>query len=329
MVRVVVAGGSGNVAREVIDALLTAGHQVTIFSRKDVSSLKEEGLDAVQVNYTNKPQLIELLEGINTVLSFVVVAQDPGNVAQKTLIDASIEAGVKRFAPNEWSTRSRSGVSWYEAKDEVHDYLKSVNKEKKILEYTLFQPGLFLNYLSYPHNSAKHFHNTELQYDFENRRAIVLGDGTDRITFTTIQDLGAVVAAAVGFDGNWPETGGIRGGQITVNELIRLGEKIRGASFDVVSVTKADLEAGNLTTSWIPTFTHPNVNADELQPTSPIPGQSPPDPQDAFSRLVVRGSLLAIHRGVWDVSDEWNRLLPDLKRTSIEDFLDSTWKGKP
>jgi len=38
------------------------------------------------------------------VLSFITAQTDPDNIAQKTLIDASIEAGVKRFAPNEWST---------------------------------------------------------------------------------------------------------------------------------------------------------------------------------------------------------------------------------
>ena len=101
-----------------------------------------------------------------------------------------------------------------------------------MLEYTLFQPGLFLNYLSYPHKSAEHFHNTEMPIDFQYCRAIVLDDGNDRFTLTTVQDLGAVVAAAIEFDGAWPEVGGIRGGQITMAELVELGEKIRGEWLD-------------------------------------------------------------------------------------------------
>jgi len=35
-------------------------------------------------------------------LSFVQLLADPENIAQKNLIDASIDAGVKRFAPSEW-----------------------------------------------------------------------------------------------------------------------------------------------------------------------------------------------------------------------------------
>jgi hypothetical protein len=43
-----------------------------------------------------------------------------------------------------------------------------------------------------------------------------------------VQDLGAVVAAAIDYEGEWPEVGGVRGGQITLSELIKLGEEIRG-----------------------------------------------------------------------------------------------------
>ena len=37
-------------------------------------------------------------------LSFIPPFFDPENTAHKNLIDASIEAGVKRFAPSEWAT---------------------------------------------------------------------------------------------------------------------------------------------------------------------------------------------------------------------------------
>lgn len=36
-------------------------------------------------------------------LSFVDAMSDPENISQRTLIDASIRAGVKRFAPSEWA----------------------------------------------------------------------------------------------------------------------------------------------------------------------------------------------------------------------------------
>jgi hypothetical protein len=38
------------------------------------------------------------------VLSFVTTQEDPASTVQKNLIDAAVQAGVKRFAPSEWST---------------------------------------------------------------------------------------------------------------------------------------------------------------------------------------------------------------------------------
>jgi hypothetical protein len=98
----------------------------------------------------------------------------------------------------------------------------------QVLEYTLFQPGLFLNYFTYPHKSSEHLHLIEVQIDFQNYRAIVLGDGEDQLSLTTVQDLSAIVAAAIDYEGEWPEVDGVRGGQITASDLIKLGEEIRG-----------------------------------------------------------------------------------------------------
>jgi hypothetical protein len=60
------------------------------------------GVSWVKVNYEDLDQLTEILRGVHTVLSFIMVHMDPGSIAQKTLIDAAIAAGVKRFAPSEW-----------------------------------------------------------------------------------------------------------------------------------------------------------------------------------------------------------------------------------
>jgi hypothetical protein len=54
------------------------------------------------VDYGNKNDIAEALKGIHTVLSFINQWVDHGNKAQKSLIDASITAGVKRFAPSEY-----------------------------------------------------------------------------------------------------------------------------------------------------------------------------------------------------------------------------------
>jgi hypothetical protein len=97
------------------------------------------------------------------------------------------------------------------------------------IEYTLFQPGLFLNYFTHPHKSAEHVHSFETQFDIENRRAIVPDRCDDTlITLTTVQDLANVVARAVEYEDTWPVVGGAKGCDVSITELIRLAEEIRG-----------------------------------------------------------------------------------------------------
>jgi hypothetical protein len=88
---------------------------------------------------------------------------------------------------------------------------------------------LFTNYLTYPYKSSKHFSPFETQIDFNNCRALTLeGGDNDRITLTTAQDLANVVARAVEYEGEWPVVGGIRGTELSIGQLLALGEKVRG-----------------------------------------------------------------------------------------------------
>jgi hypothetical protein len=64
--------------------------------------------------------------------------------------------------------------------------------------------------------------------DFYRRRILTLeGHEDDTITLTTTQDMAKVVARAVDYEGEWPVFGGIVGSNITISQLIALGEKIR------------------------------------------------------------------------------------------------------
>ncbi|RAK96088.1 NAD(P)-binding protein [Aspergillus ibericus CBS 121593] len=230
MVKIAIAGGSGNVAQEIIDVLVAAKkHEIVILFRKVCSPIPP------LADYNDPAQLTQVLQGVHTVLSFVTTQDDSTSKVQKNLIDAAVQAGVKRFAPSEWASwvssqhssvfanLSRSGLehlSWYTYKRET----------RRSFEYTLFQSGLFVNYLTHPHQLSRHVHSMETPFDFANRRASLLeGGDEDRLVLTAVQDVANVVARAIDFKGEWPVVGGIRGTSVTIAELIALGEKIRGA----------------------------------------------------------------------------------------------------
>ena len=99
----------------------------------------------------------------------------------------------------------------------------------QVLEYTLFCPGIFTNYYTYPYSSATHLNIFELDIDFHKRRALVLeGGDDDRVTLTTVKDVAQIVAKAVEYKGQWPVVGGINGCELAVGEILAIGEKIRG-----------------------------------------------------------------------------------------------------
>ena len=61
------------------------------------------GVQWAQKNYEDKSELAHLLSGVHTVLCFFLSHKDPKGVNQKRLIDAAVDAGVKRYAASEWS----------------------------------------------------------------------------------------------------------------------------------------------------------------------------------------------------------------------------------
>ncbi|KAH7142693.1 hypothetical protein B0J13DRAFT_636302 [Dactylonectria estremocensis] len=321
MVKIAIAGASGQLAREILDGLVETGkHQIIGLVRKDPKLLPNlPGVHWAQTNYEDKSQLVHLLRGVHSVLCFFISHKDPGGVSQKCLIDAAIEAGVKRYAASEWSIGGkledvRDAVPWYSSKLDVRVYLQELNQKEKVLEYTLFHPGLFMNYLGYPRQTTKHITLFPLLFDFDGMRAIVGEQSLDaKIAYTAVEDIVGVVARAVEYGGEWPRVGGITGSQITVAQLLELGQKIRGKPFDIEWV-KEDAQVGSVKLSWLPPLDS-QVLADVSK-----------EKQEAFQTAVVTGTLVAVTGGAWETTKEWNEALPDYKFTSLETFLKQVWE---
>ena len=54
-----------------------------------------------------------------------------------------------------------------------------------------------------------------------------------------------------------------------------------------------------------------------------------PEQARALAEKLLSGMVMGIHAGALNVSDEWNKLLPDLQFTQAEAFLKQGWEGKP
>ena len=84
--------------------------------------------------------------------------------------------------------------------------------------------------------------------------------------------------------------------------------------FHVERLKADDLKAGVAGPSWLPKADHPSFT---------------PEEGEALAASFTAGMLLGISAGGLNVSDEWNRLLPDYEFTTAEEFLAKAWRGKP
>lgn len=60
-------------------------------------------MEWIQATFKDKHELVRLFKGVEVVLNFILVNSDPENTVGKLVIDAAVEAGVKRFAPSEYT----------------------------------------------------------------------------------------------------------------------------------------------------------------------------------------------------------------------------------
>ncbi|KAL6236743.1 hypothetical protein BDW75DRAFT_205958 [Aspergillus navahoensis] len=316
MVKIAIAGGTSGVGQEVVDALVaTEKHEILVLSRKDVpSNPLPSSVTWIKTDYSDTEELAAILKGIHTVLSFVIEQETETSPVQRRLIDASVAAGVKRFAPSEWASSTFSHIPWYAYKASIRTYLSEINKENQVLEYALFQPGLFTNYLGAPHKTMRHIPLLQTPIDFSNRRAILV-DGAENapVTLTTLSDFTAVLVQAIEYEGSWPVISGIAGCTMTLGELIALGERVRGGKFSIEWVKREDFLAGTWETSWVPKNEHPSI---------------PQEMVEEFARPATSGICLGLAEGEYRVEGVWNGILAEFGFEGAEEFLRRVWGGK-
>lgn len=119
--------------------------------------------------------------------------------SQLALLRAAQEAGVKRFVPSDWPTDKYDAVSAYAAKATVWNAVAESG-----LEYTRFINGIWMNLwgLGTPHDEAKAlsgYSGPPFLIDLKKRTALIPGDGSQKLVFTNMRDLGKFVAARVSF----------------------------------------------------------------------------------------------------------------------------------
>ncbi|KAK2752332.1 hypothetical protein FQN55_007372 [Onygenales sp. PD_40] len=142
---VIVVAPSGTVGPVIIDALINSphGYSVSTLSRETSTYAPPAGVTGIKSDFTHD-SLVQALKGQDAVVSTFAAVAIPEQIK---VIDAAIEAGVRRFIPSEYGGDSRNKnaqrrLPLCALKTQVWEYL--IERQDKI-EWTAFNNGPFLD----------------------------------------------------------------------------------------------------------------------------------------------------------------------------------------
>ncbi|TFK33122.1 hypothetical protein BDQ12DRAFT_615860 [Crucibulum laeve] len=240
---VVLVGVTSGLGYSIAKALVANSKlSVTLFTRSsEVNPLLEPlikgGATIKQVDYTSIDTLTSALRGIHTVISTIFPAD---LTPTRNLLKAAIAAGVKRFVPSEfaWGEETNAEFDVYNNKKELWDEVRASG-----LEYTAFRNGLFLDYFAA--GAPVGYEEAPLRIapallDIGAEKNELPGTGEEKITFTSVRDIGEFVSAAILLE-KWPEELGMAGETTTLNQIVRDAEEIVGRKFEVTYVPAEEL----------------------------------------------------------------------------------------
>ncbi|KAM0519026.1 hypothetical protein ACHAPE_004018 [Trichoderma viride] len=209
--------GKGMLGSAVLPQLLEKGFEVTLFTRSK-SSVKDlpSGVHVAEVDYSSLSSLAEAMKGKDVVICTIT---STAISEQKVIIDAAVQAGVKRFIPADFGALSTDPS----AKDlpihipttQIRQYLAEKAEDGQI-EYTVFSNGLFLELIfSFP-----------FVFDYVNKKVELINNGENPFSVTTVASIGKAVANALkNPEGTKNRTIFIHDLTVTQAQLVRLVKK--------------------------------------------------------------------------------------------------------
>ncbi|KAK5993732.1 Oxidoreductase BOA1 [Cladobotryum mycophilum] len=294
MVTVAIAGASSGMGSTILSEILATGkHKVVVLSRSEQPSLEKEGVIVRAVDYKSIDQLTEALRGVHTVISCVWSFGPEVTTTQLALLEASKAAGVKRFVPSDWAINKYDIVDYYANKAPVW---KAVQESG--LEYTRFICGIWMNCWGSgaPNDEAvAGYRGPPFMIDFKNRTVSIPGDGTQKVAFTEMRDIGKFVAASLDLAQWIPDTF-IVSDSLSYNELVELAEKVTGREF----------EKSPYPVSQIESVLKDNSNFEQVF-------------FNQFLKLITNGDL--------DIEQSVGKNVPSIEMTKAENYLVKYWGG--
>ncbi|KAL6235868.1 hypothetical protein BDW75DRAFT_230019 [Aspergillus navahoensis] len=308
---IAVAGGTGGVGKTIVDVLTQqAKHKIIILTRKAqennqiLSRAKQ-----VEVDYTNIRSLTQILNEhkVHTIISAISLYGAEDSQAQLNLIQAAEDAvETRRFIPSEYSFIQTEDLLPLDAS--IKYFLDAANllKTSGKLQFTRVIPGFFMDYWGMPHVKTNLSPMT-IAVDMANCEAAIPGDGNDVIAMTYSYDMAKFIARLLETE-EWEEFSVVVGDEVTYNQLVGIGERVRGRKFKVLYDSVDKVNAGAVTVPTQPEGI--GYSKEDLEETTAL-----------MDRLVI-GKVFDFPAAIRSKDVEGLELL------KIEKLVKEAWEGK-
>ncbi|WP_029286108.1 NmrA family NAD(P)-binding protein [Pedobacter sp. R20-19] len=231
---ILVAGATGNLGSMICSELVKRGAVVKALIREEsdlekTAVLTQAGVEVIAVDYHNPESLKNACIGADCVVSALAGLADVIVDTQKILLDAALEAGVKKFIPSDFCTDYNVLVPGENRNFDLRREFKQYIDRTAIQATSIFN-GAFADILKY---------NTPI-LNLKHKTIAYWGDKADwKLDFTTMDDT-AAFTAEVAMEEHSPRYFHIASFQISANMLSEAIKLITGQHFNVQKLSDMD-----------------------------------------------------------------------------------------
>lgn len=293
---IILAGGTGELGQRIAWHLRQHGAEVRALIRTGstnqaaISFLREQGVSVVEVDFDNPAQLTAACSDGACVVSALSGLRDVIVDTQTGLLQAAVEAGVRRFIPSDYSidyTKLQPGSN--RNLDLRREFNERLNKAS--ITATSILNGMFTDLLT----------GQAPVIVPQINRVVYWGDAGKLLDFTTIEDTAHFTALAA-LDPNTPRYLRIAGDVADVMDLKNTASQVTGKSFKLLRV-------GSL-----------NAFATLISVTRALA----PAPNDVFPAWQGMQYLHNMFSGLPKLNPLDNNRYPEIRWTRVRDVLASS-----
>ncbi|UPL00896.1 hypothetical protein LCI18_011830 [Fusarium solani-melongenae] len=312
MVKVAIAGASGEIGQSIIDGLLKSSTPFTVTAlirpssihNPEINAIKARGVSIIPLGLeSTHEQLVEALSGHEVVIS----ALDPFCVShQITLANAASDAKVGRFVPSAFGPvcPPQGVVALREMKEEVINYVKNI-----YLPYTIIDVGWWYQ------SSTPNLPSGKIDYVLTFGMSRIVEDGSHATCIIDLRDIGKYVAMAIVDDR-------------TLNKSVLIYNEVRTQE-EIYQLLEA--ESGE-------SLVRSRITRDEI--TASIEATRKPYDDGDRSFALIPLVMAQYHLSIWLRGDNLperaeylgyltsKQLYPDFKYIPFEEYVDELLKGR-